>query len=185
MRHEKTVIIKDPRLRKIRNGLRKIYFYHYLPTASRYSGEKPTDKKAIMTKENSKIFNNSICNCRSCFRMDRDMIYNKHEGRWYCLDCYYSIKARNTDPADWPLSRKEIRIFLRELAGPEGCQYNGREWRCGGKEFTYARRALDLMEIPKATQEEFLTFCRAFGGYCDCEILMNAAPYLLGEETPY
>ncbi|HEC37516.1 MAG TPA: hypothetical protein ENI29_04715 [bacterium] len=23
------------------------------------------------------------------------------------------------------------------------------------------------------------------GGCCDCEILMNASPYLLGEETPW
>ncbi|MCK4284977.1 MAG: DUF2695 domain-containing protein [Candidatus Lokiarchaeota archaeon] len=30
-----------------------------------------------------------------------------------------------------------------------------------------------------------MELCKENGGYCDCEILMNAAPYLLGEETPW
>jgi len=180
MRHERTVIIKDSRLRKLRDGLRGLYVDHFFPV-----NFNVTDESEEILKNNSKIFIGSICNCPSCNSINRDMIYNKHEGKWYCLDCYYSIKARNTNPADWSLSRKEIRIFLRVLASPEGCQYNGHEWRCGGKEFTYASRALDLMEISKDTQEEFLVFCRAFGGHCDCEILMNAAPFLLGEEPSY
>jgi hypothetical protein len=83
------------------------------------------------------------------------------------------------------LSKNQIRKFLYRLAGEEGCQYNGIEWRCGGPSFTYAKKILTLMNIPDEEQEKFLELCRKFGGYCDCEILMNAAPKLLEEETPW
>jgi len=34
----------------------------------------------------------------------------------------------------------------------------------------------------KIIEENFLEICKEFGGYCDCEILMNAAPILLDED---
>ena len=83
------------------------------------------------------------------------------------------------------LTKAQIREFLIRLAGPEGCQHQGFEWRCGGKEYKYARKVLSLMHIPKAEQNKFLDFCKELGGYCDCEILMNAAESLLGEPTPW
>ena len=83
------------------------------------------------------------------------------------------------------LTKAQIRLFLYRLAGNEGCQFNGIEWRCGGPQFTYAKKILTLMKIPNAEQETFLELCKGYGGYCDCEILMNAAPKLLGEETPW
>ena len=86
---------------------------------------------------------------------------------------------------DISLTNIQIREFLNRLAGYEGCQFNGMEWRCGGPQFTYAKKILTLMKIPKAEQEKFLELCKEYGGYCDCEILMNAAPKLLGEETPW
>ena len=86
---------------------------------------------------------------------------------------------------DLSLTKAQIREFLNRLAGNEGCQYNGIEWRCGGPQFTYAKNILTLMKIPKAEQEKSLELCKEFGGYCDCEILMNAVPKLLGEETPW
>jgi hypothetical protein len=76
-------------------------------------------------------------------------------------------------------------MFLYLLAGSEGCRFNGAEWRCGGPEFTYARKVLNMMKISPEEQEEFIEFCKNNGGYCDCEILMNAAPFLLGEDTPW
>jgi len=42
-----------------------------------------------------------------------------------------------------------------------------------------------MMDIPEEEQGKLIRLCRAYGGYCDCEILMNAAPRLLGEETPW
>ena len=83
------------------------------------------------------------------------------------------------------LTKAHLREFLDRLAGDEGCQYNGIEWRCGGPEFTYARKILTLMKMPIVEQEKILEICKEYGGYCDCEILMNAAPKLLGEKTPW
>jgi len=83
------------------------------------------------------------------------------------------------------LSREQLREFIYRLAGEEGCQFNGGQWRCGGKTFDYARIILDKMNIPKENQDSLLEKRKDYGGYCDCEILMNAAPILLGEETPW
>ena len=83
------------------------------------------------------------------------------------------------------LTKAQIRQFLYRLAGSEGCQYDGIEWRCGGSEFTYAKKILTLMKVPITEQEKLLELCKEYGGYCDCEILMNATPKLLEEETPW
>ena len=83
------------------------------------------------------------------------------------------------------LSKAQLREFLNRLAGDEGCQFNGIEWRCGGKEFVYARRVLDKMKITQKDQELLLEKCKEYDGYCDCEILMNAAQMLLNEEASW
>jgi len=83
------------------------------------------------------------------------------------------------------LSKLQIREFLNKLAGEEACQYIGLTRRCGGKEFVYARKILDQMNVTKEEQNKFLEICKEYGGYCDCEILMNAAQLLLNEETPW
>ncbi len=83
------------------------------------------------------------------------------------------------------LSKSQIRYFLEKLAGDEGCQYTGVEWKCGGKEFTFSKKVLNSIEIPPEVQEKFFRICQEYGGYCDCEILMNAAQFLLDEDTPW
>ena len=83
------------------------------------------------------------------------------------------------------ITKAQIREFLDRLSGYEGCQYNGVEWRCGGPEFIYARKIMNLMKIPSEEQTAFLELCKDNGGCCDCEILMNAAPHLLKEGTPW
>lgn len=84
-----------------------------------------------------------------------------------------------------PLTQLQLLQFLNALAGDGGCQFGGMEWRCGGPEFTYARKILTTMKISQVDQEKVLEICKEQGGHCDCEILMNAAPFLLGEETPW
>lgn len=83
------------------------------------------------------------------------------------------------------ITKTLVREFLFRLVGREGCQFYGDEWRCGGPDYVYAKKILNLMNIPEEEQEKFIELCKEYGGYCDCEILMNAAPYLLGEETPW
>ena len=83
------------------------------------------------------------------------------------------------------LTRFQIKVFLFRLAGPEGCRYGYKDYRCGGNEYTYARKILDLVHISEAEQRKFLKAFQELGGFCDCEILMNAAGRLLGEDTPW
>ena len=84
---------------------------------------------------------------------------------------------------DLPLTKLQLYMFLEALAGDAGCQFDGIEWRCGGPEFIYARKILTMMKITRKDQEKILKICEENGGHCDCEILMDAAPFLLGEET--
>jgi len=93
---------------------------------------------------------------------------------------YYNILFKKI-----PLTKLQIRFFLNKLAGVEACQYNGLKWRCGGKDFEYSRKVLDQMKVSKEIQNLFFEKCKEYGGYCDCEILMNAAQMLLNEETPW
>jgi len=104
-----------------------------------------------------------------------------------------SIKRLKTQLKEWyqfpfenlSLTKAQIRKFLYRLAGEEGCQYSGLKWRCGGKEYNYAKNVLNLMNIPFTEQEILFELCKKYGGNCDCEILMNAANRLLKEETPW
>lgn len=84
-----------------------------------------------------------------------------------------------------PLTQLQLVQFLNALASEGGCRFGGKEWRCGGPEFTYSRRILTSMRISQTDQERVLEICKENGGHCDCEILMNAAHFLLGEETPW
>lgn len=80
-----------------------------------------------------------------------------------------------------PLTPLQLRFFFDVLAIK--CEFDGDGWKCGGPEFPYARVVFTLMRIPQADQEKVLEICKEQGGYCDCEILMNAARFLLGEEA--
>ena len=84
-----------------------------------------------------------------------------------------------------PLSQLQLLQFLNALAGEGRCQFGGIEWRCGGPEFTYARKILTSMRIPQVDQEKVLEICKENRGHCDCEILINATLFFLGEETPW
>ena len=79
-----------------------------------------------------------------------------------------------------PLTQLQLRFFL-DVLGIK-CEFGGDEWKCGGPEFTYTKKILTSMRIPQADQGKVLEICKENGGHCDCEILMNAAFYLLGEE---
>lgn len=80
-----------------------------------------------------------------------------------------------------PLTQLQLHVFLYALEGK--CQFGGDEWKYGGPEFPYARKILASMGIPLADQEKVLEICEENGSHCDCEILMNTARFLLGEET--
>lgn len=79
-----------------------------------------------------------------------------------------------------PLTQLQLYVFLYALEGE--CQFGGDKWKCGGPEFPYARKILDSMGISPTDQEKVLEVCKENGALYDCEILMKAARFLLGEE---
>jgi len=81
----------------------------------------------------------------------------------------------------FPLTPLQVYVFLYALEGK--CKFDRDEWKCGGSEFIYAKKILTSMGIPQIDQEKVLEICKELGGHCDCEILMNAARFLLGEES--
>lgn len=123
MKKEKTIIIKNPKLRKLRNILRKILIeagrqrYNDLrvlgkDTEKKYGYEDPRARE--IQNEIKKLFSllaYSICECNngvSCLSLqkykdnhqmekfdftDLDMAYYPKTKKWYCLECYKRTKA--------------------------------------------------------------------------------------------
>ncbi len=124
MKKERTIIIENPCLRKVRSNLRKIL----LQTVSDKIDEleeledKLIDEKGLNDLDRKEIRNRinkllslptgSICRCGnggSCFsskkfvkehpmeKMDftnLDMAYIPEQGEWFCVECYKWIKAQ-------------------------------------------------------------------------------------------
>ena len=81
----------------------------------------------------------------------------------------------------FPLNPLQLYVFLYALEGR--CKFNKDEWKCSDREYEYAREILESMGIPPIDQKKVLEICKEHGGRCDSEILMNASPFLLGEES--
>ena len=79
--------------------------------------------------------------------------------------------------------KSQIKEFLKRLEGKEGCNFQGKgknmTWKCDSKTHTLSRKILTNMKISEEEQNTFLKECESHGGYCDCEILFNAAEFLL------
>ena len=79
-----------------------------------------------------------------------------------------------------PLSQLQLHVFLYALEGK--CKFEGDKWRCGCSGFPYARKILTSMGIAPADEEIMIEICKENGGLCDCDILTNAARFLLRED---
>jgi hypothetical protein len=111
MKDKRAIIIKDPRLQKIRNALGNIILeaYHIQYKSIHNKGRtllikddgtnqdidelSPNKLKKFrqLQKQESKLRDlarRSICMCVSCGRGDQDMVYNKPYNAWYCTECY-------------------------------------------------------------------------------------------------
>ncbi len=191
MKKERAIIIKDPRLQKIRNELRtllKLWKEDIVNSlrvkASEYS-EGGDDQKSRDTRrkisELDLLLKLSICTCLHCGHSDKDMIYIPKMKQWLCIECnserVYFEKLRSELRTD--MNMDDIREFLDRLMGDEGIGLTRFGSRCHG--FTYSKRILDKMGIDKGIQDKFFELCKYYGGYCDCEIIFNAKPQLLQE----
>jgi hypothetical protein len=70
------------------------------------------------------------------------------------------------------MKKRDLEKFFKRL--DELLQING----CNARDLTNAQIILNEMGVPKKEQEEFLEDCRRAGGFCDCEIFLNAEEYL-------
>ncbi len=108
MKKKKTIVIKDSKLKKIRNNLRvsviqgansqlKLYFdeRHRLSTDLngniREISESKKARTVKLTRKMSEINRNidaSIIRCPACRKIDRDMKFNLELKQWFCSKCY-------------------------------------------------------------------------------------------------
>ncbi len=83
------------------------------------------------------------------------------------------------------MTNKQIGGFLEKLKGPKGCNFRGSFdypiWDCSG-DFSRSLNILNNMGISDKESIDFLEECEELGGYCDCEIIINAAERLKGAE---
>ena len=110
MKRTKTIIIKDPKLQRIRNNLRLIILKACSDRKSRFRDQKYNlthDKNGNYispSEETGKIIRElndrwwgierplraSIVKCPICGKHYKDMTYHRKSSTWYCIECYES-----------------------------------------------------------------------------------------------
>ena len=204
MRKKKTIVIRDPRLRKLRKELRNVIrlsvnkefdrlieesdeiYYEVDELGNRRSlafvPEVELQARAIIERKNAiySAYSHPILQCPLCKAIDKDMAYNPEHKRWYCVDCYAGVEwhqnRRDQLLRELVLSKEQIAEFLIGLAEIESDPLSNDRHSC-------ARKVLTKMHIPKEEQDKFLELCEEYDGYNDAEILLNATPHLLGEQA--
>lgn len=196
MQDGKRITLSNPLLKTIRLNFRKL-----IDTAFNEEYEKLTNKiiqlektrrnqkdehiktqmrteiKSYREKKNylNDFYSKSILKCGICNTLEGDRIYYKRFGEWFCPDCYKE-NIKGWGPSDWepkyPLSKNQVITFLEELDKVVGqCQTN----------FDLSKEILTGMDISKSDQRIFLNTLYHYGGHCDCEIMLNAAPNVLAD----
>ncbi len=111
MKDKRAIIIKTPKLRKIRNNFRDLWLK---ATSSKWNNIYDRRRDMLFRSDGSRItisafspselaqFRNlqsqeatlrelasrSICMCVTCGKGEQDMVYNKAYDAWYCTECY-------------------------------------------------------------------------------------------------
>ena len=102
MKDDRKIIIRNEKLRKIRNNLREIIIravYDEIEILRNYTNLyepwldlTPKEQKEVAylqgTKtELSSLLSKSICACPLCTQTDKDMVYIDLYETWYCIEC--------------------------------------------------------------------------------------------------
>ena len=173
--------IKHEQLRRIRDNLRNLLGEIIidkcleLKEKGKEFGQFTIQRKAFFNKsqELRRAYDKSILTCTLCHSDTSDMVYVPRSGKWLCVECAAErgwikepeLKEKLT------MTRAQIRHFLIALDAileHKPCRTDHR----------YAHQVLYQIGIDPEQQEVFLELCKINGGYCDCEIVMNAAPEL-------
>lgn len=122
MKKKRTIIIKHPILRAIRNNFREVIF-----KACSTNQQKIHEKKHQLRENRSSYGDDdfgrlsselsrswwtierplraSILLCPVCFQVDKDMTYNPIRENWYCTECYAELRDGFTEegrPEEFP-----------------------------------------------------------------------------------
>ena len=110
---KRCVVIKDPKLRRIRNNLREILIKAYQNTDIKLTSEidaisrdsegrlrmnrTPSENAELqklkdMRSQINELTDKSICYCRACKQINKDMAYNPTLEEWYCVECYEEFR---------------------------------------------------------------------------------------------
>ncbi|NVM17913.1 MAG: hypothetical protein HWN80_09365 [Candidatus Lokiarchaeota archaeon] len=187
MKKERAIIIKNPRLIRIRNELRMLLklwvsdVMNSLLQKDRFENgpkfQKEISKLSLMDKL-------SICTCLHCGNSDKDMIYRPDMKQWLCIDCnselVYFAKLR----MELQMDASVLDEFFQRLSSEEGVGIRNirhSNIRCGGQSYPLSKEILSRMGVEQGVQDQFLKLCQHYGGHCDCEIVLNAASVFLGE----
>ncbi|MFX1470577.1 MAG: hypothetical protein ACFFB8_18175 [Promethearchaeota archaeon] len=102
MRDERKIIIRNERLRKIRNNLREIIiravydemeilqnFDNLYQDWSSLTPEEQSESGILQAKITNlfSLLSKSICACPLCTQTDKDMVYIDLYETWYCTEC--------------------------------------------------------------------------------------------------
>ena len=141
LKNKKRIIIRNERLKKIRNSLREFWirlvydemdilqnFYNLYDWSDLSLEEK--NESGILQGKITNLFgliSKSICSCPLCTNTDRDMVYIPDHETWYCIEC--QKKGLIWDPSqgseedilnqnyiDWYYEEKE-KLFKRNPDG--------------------------------------------------------------------
>lgn len=186
MSREKSIILRSPRLVKLRTELRSLLRLclenqvSLLRSESIRWGRINNPEKAQECQQKIESLQllhlRSICVCRFCGHINKDMIFNHNKAQWLCIECNLHFKGVDLLKSKIPLKIYQIRMFLKNLSKRLDLGNSGSN--CDGS-FSYSRFILKEMDIDSGTLNNFLRLCQEYGGDCDCEIIFNVQDRLL------
>jgi len=116
LKKKRTILIKNPCLKRIRNNLRSLVIQacgseqgrlleeeEKLKTIPDYYKNHPPGLLKQAKKLNDQYWaierplRASILLCPACFQSDKDMTYNPVRKEWYCTECYAELKKGFTE----------------------------------------------------------------------------------------
>jgi hypothetical protein len=117
MDKKRTLIVKHPRLKFIRDTLRQVIVSAVYKEKSRLIDEldkypvKEAEKRIPIIRERQALqraLNDSTCICPACHSKTSDMMFNPFHKEWYCISCYeekhewYKTHPHSTEDPDAP-----------------------------------------------------------------------------------
>ena len=135
MKDKRAIIIKSPKLQKIRNNLRDLLFQaaRLKRKGVRDKGESlffeddgshkslydlsPSELRLFRDLQNHEssitdMINRSILSCVMCGKGERDMVYNKTYDAWYCTECYGLERLNAQEQAKLKAIKSHSKTFL-------------------------------------------------------------------------